>query len=125
MAPKHFLLLGFVLTLVLGAIKFVFYNVLAGDSAVFNYVEWALIVLAAIAAVRRLGIINYLEAIFAAVCWWLFSLIFDFLITSAFAGLEIFRDVHLWIGYLVMMLAIFLFHKKRHVQLRHEMNYHH
>ncbi len=90
----------------------------------FYYIELALIAAASIAAVRRLGIINYLESVFAAICWWLFALIFDFLITSAFAGLGMFRDIHLWVGYLVMMLAIFLFHKKRHVQLRHEMNYH-
>lgn len=125
MTPKHFLILGFALAIVLGLIKIVFYNILTGDSQAFYSTEWVLIALAAIAAVRRLGLINYLEAIFSAIVWWLFALIFDFLITSAFVGLGMFRDVHLWVGYLVMALAIFLFHKKRHIQLRHEMKYHH
>ncbi len=123
MTPKRFLLLGFALVFALGVIKFLFINILVGDNVAFYYTEWTLIALASIAAARRLGIINYLEAILAAGMWWLFALVFDFLITSALVGFDMFRTRELWIGYLVMVVVIFIFHKKRHVKLRHELHH--
>ena len=122
MTAKRFLVLAFVVVLCLGIIKLLFTNFLA-DTSAFYYLELVLIALVSMAASRRLGTINYLEALLAIGMWWLFALVFDFFITSAFVGFEIFRDGHFWIGYLVMGLAVFFFHKKRHIKLRHELHH--
>lgn len=121
----RFMRLGLALAVVMGLIRFIFYYILADGPHWQLYMEWFLIVLAAIATSRRLGVINLLEAVMASGIWLMMCIIFDFLITSQFLTLSMFRDTHIWLGYLIMALAIFIFHKKRHIHIRHQLHGHH
>lgn len=112
---------GAVLAIVLAAIKYFFAAVIGSDSQFFIYLEWALIAAASIIAVRSFGIINYMEGAAAALVWLFDSLVFDFLITSQLLGLAMYRDTHQLISYAIMAVAIFSFHRKKHIHVRHEL----
>jgi hypothetical protein len=103
-------------------LKIVFFKYLNWDNSGAQYLTyWVLIIIVAVALARRLGVINYLEAILASAVWFGFDVFFDLLFTSGFIGLGIFSKWQYWVGNLVMSLAVFLFHKKRHVEIRKEM----
>jgi hypothetical protein len=119
------LLMGFALAVIMAVIRSFFHGPLADGPDWMKYVEWFLIMLAAIGTSRRLGVINFLEAAVAAVLWFIMSLIFDFLITSQFIGLGMFKNVNIWVGDLVMMVTVFWLHKKRHIHIRRELHGHH
>jgi general stress protein CsbA len=101
--------------------KLLFINVLNVDNALIRYGMWVAIALIAIAIVRRMGVLNYLENIFLIVVWLITSLTVDFLITTSFTGREVYGTWYFWLTYLVMILAMFIFHKKSHVELRRMM----
>ncbi|HMQ02017.1 MAG TPA: hypothetical protein PKD79_03045, partial [Candidatus Doudnabacteria bacterium] len=62
--------------------------------------------------------INYFEAIFAIILRLILSLISDFVITSSLIGRAVFADSNFWWSYLVVVLAMLIFHKKQHVEIR-------
>jgi hypothetical protein len=107
------------------AVKVLFFKILnlTGDS--LEYIFWLVLAVTAVALVRRLGVINYLEAAFVAIMWFLSNLFFDLLITIQILGVGLLSKWQLWIGYIILMLAIFFFHKKRHVEIRKEQAAHH
>lgn len=74
---------------------------------------------------KRLGVINFLEAIFILFFWFFLDLFSDFIITGVFTGVSIFSKWQLWVGYLAMMVCVFAFHKKRHIHIRKEQAGHH
>jgi len=123
-AKKFFLFLILQLLLLLG-IKLLFFKAFGITDVFMEYAYWALIAVVVVAMARRLGVMNYLEAIFVAVTWFLANLFFDLIITGALLGYSMFTRWQLWVGYLIMMLSIFVFHKKRHVQIRKEQAAHH
>lgn len=96
-----------------------------GNSLVSDSVYFFLIAVVAAAMVRRFGIINYLEGLFVMIFWFLVDACLDLLITAFILGLGMFLKWQLWVGYFVMMLVVLAFHKKRHVQIRHEQKHHH
>jgi hypothetical protein len=76
----------------------------------------------AIALIRRFGPINYFEAFFVMFLWAVISLASDLIITSSIIGREVYSDWHFWLSYVVVLLAILIFHKKQHVEVRKAMN---
>jgi len=81
---------------------------------------WFFLFLITVTLLRRLGVINYLEVVLISIIWFIAVLLFDGLITSQRLGIGVFTNLHIWIGNLVILLSIILFHQKRHVKIRHE-----
>lgn len=102
-------------------IKIVFFGFLNIELLAILIIYYLLLVASSIALIRRFGPINYFEAIFAMVLWLIISLITDYVITSAVTGKEVFSDWHFWISYAVVLLAMLIFHKKQHVEIRKAM----
>jgi hypothetical protein len=122
---KKFFLFLFLQLAILLAVKLVLFKVFNSTGGAAEYFYWSVLALVGIAMVRRLGILNYLEAAFVAVVWFVFNVFFDLLIASRFLGLRMFGQWQLWAGYLIFMLSVFLFHRKRHVEIRREQAKHH
>lgn len=112
--------LGFVLAVILSALKIFYVQIFNDQSQAVQYAFWLVVILVTIACVRRLGVINYLEAFLVCGFWFIGVLFFDFLITSQILDFSIFARLDIWIGHAIMLLSIFLFHKKRHVKIRKE-----
>lgn len=120
MTIKKFFVIFLLQLVLLTVLKYFLYSF-------FDYQNffWGLVYCVATAAivvllVRRLGVINFLEAIFVAVFWFLFDLLADALVTWPLTGTAIFFSGALWVGYLVLMLTVFAAHNKRHIQIRNE-----
>lgn len=106
-------------------LKFIFFTAFNYQDIYWEFLYWAACAVIAAALVRRLGVINFLEAIFAAGFWFVGDLFLDFFIILPLSGLSIFRTPALWGGYLTMVLFVFFMHKKRHVHLRKQLHGHH
>ncbi len=114
---KFFALTGlgiFLITL----IKLIFFQQLNIDSIYVVYIMWLAIAIVTIAFTRRFGVINYLEALVIIVTWVGASLFFDVIFLTPFTTFVIYYRWYFWVTYPVMALAVFLFHKKRHVEIR-------
>lgn len=98
--------------------KLFFINVLNIESMLIQWGMWLTIAIISIAIVRRMGALNYMEDIFLIIVWLLISLAVDFVITTSFTGREVYKEWYWWITYAVMVLAMFLLHKKSHVEIR-------
>ncbi len=109
---------GIALTLILTTVKLVFYRFLNADSLIILLVVYLFQIVLTTALVRRLGIINYLESLVVIVFWLLFSLFYDIVAIGMGYGLEPYTQLRFWLMYPIMALSIFLFHKKRHVDIR-------
>ena len=106
---------------ILMLLKIWFFNSAILDNAgLQTIIYWGLTMVAAAAFVRRLGVINYLEAIFIAIAWTLLDIFFDLIVTSLYlkVGVSVFSQISLWVGYFILALVVFLFHKKRHIAIR-------
>ncbi len=112
--------LGFMLALVSAAAKVLFLQIFNDESVAIMWGFWLFIIVATIACVRRLGIINYLESFLVAGMWFLFQLFFDFLITTQIVGLTFYTRYEIWVAYGLVVLSVVLFHKKRHIQIRRD-----
>jgi len=99
-------------------VKVFFITTLNMGNAYVVYFMWFLIAAITVGCCRRLGVINYLEAILTLIVWLAVALVVDLVVTATIAGIGIYQHVYLWIGYAVMVLCVFLFHKKRHVEVR-------
>jgi hypothetical protein len=102
-------------------IKLVFILALNMNSPYVVYVMLILIAIVSTATIRRLGVINYMEALLIILIWLTLELFVDFFIIASFAGLEIYKHLYLWISYFVIAAMVFLLHKKRHVEVRKQM----
>lgn len=116
----RFLGFGVLSALILSVLKILFFGFLDPLNIVVQYLYWFLTFVVVVACSRRLGFINYLEAVVVLVIWLVIALFFDLLIASQFLGLVLFKNFYILFGYLIMALAIFMFHKKRHVQIRRQ-----
>lgn len=104
--------------------KIVFLQML-GLTAVTRTVYFVCLIVLAIFCGRKLGVINYLEAMLVAGVWTFFSLFFEFFIIVSLYGFSLHKRWEFWVGYLAVALSIFIFHKKRHVVIRKELVAHH
>ena len=122
MTAKKFYFYSFLQWVIFTALKLWFFKYeIFSNPGVQQTVFWIITGVIAVAIIRRVGILNYMEVLFAMVFWTAGDAFLDLLITSSFTGSEIFSRVDYWAGFLVMDVAIFIFHKKRHVHVRHEL----
>lgn len=123
MTGKKFLLYSFLQLIIFTLLKIWFFNSqIFANSGIQQIAFWAVLVVISAALIRRMGIMNYLESFFTIIVWFLAGMLLDLIITSAYTGLGIFYRKDYWAGFLVMAIAVFLFHKKRHVYLRHDIH---
>lgn len=109
---------GVVLSLILTTLKLFFYRFLNTESVTILLVIYVLLMVFTVASVRRVGIINYLESVVVIIFWLSFGLIFDIFAIGLGYGLEPYTHITFWLMYPLLLLTIFLFHKKRHVDIR-------
>jgi hypothetical protein len=122
MTIAKFFIIFFLQAVIFIALKVFFFDGFDYQAMHWKLLYWGATVGLAIALVRSLGVLNYLESIFIAFMWVVFNLLFDVLITRPLAGVSIFTTQALWVGYGVMALAIFWFHRKRHIHVREKLH---
>lgn len=88
------------------------------DNKVVITLFFAAIVIAAIAVVRRMGIINYIESFFLSAVWFITTIIVDYMITANFTGFDIYKAWYYWFAHLAVILAVIVCHKSLHVEVR-------
>lgn len=118
MTPGQLISKTVLMQLFLVIIKIIFFGFLNIELLSILIVYYLLLAAFAIALVRRFGPLNYFEAFLAMGLWLILSLVMDYLITASIIGREVFSDYHFWISYAVVLLAILIFHKKQHVEMR-------
>ncbi len=119
MTPEKFLTFTALAIVLTTAVKLFFIVALNIDNIYIVYVMWLAVALVSIACSRRLGVISYVEAVLVMGVWLALSLVLDVIVIATIATNDIYHHLYLWISYLVMALMVFLFHKKRHVEVRH------
>jgi hypothetical protein len=123
MTPKKFVIFHFLQWLIFAALKVWFFQtIIFFNSGIQEIVFWVILGIIAVAFVRRFGPISYLEAFYAMVTWVVIDLILDLIFTSKYTGLSLFTSSSYWWSFVVLAASILLFHKKRHVHIRHEMH---
>lgn len=94
---------------VLALLKVIFlnHNLLQTDQGIYLYLILTAVISAAI--IRRVGYINYLEAGVASLVWLTFVGFLDYIITNQFLSAPAFSHNHVWLAYLIIVLAILFF----------------
>jgi hypothetical protein len=121
MTFRKFFGLAFLLWFLLFIEKVIFLRVFSFSGWGMSLTYGILLVILTLSCVRRLGIINYLEALLALFVWFAIIVILDYIALSAIMDINYYGTWQIWAGYFAMMLAIFFFHKKRHVAIRREL----
>ena len=109
---------GLILAFVIALLKLIFFYFLNIDSIILLGFLYILVFIFTTSAARRLGIINYLESFIVIAFWLVFSMFVDIFIFGLIFGLEPYRRISFWITYFILILSIFLTHKKRHIDIR-------
>ena len=122
MTLKKLVILAILLWMLLVPVKIVFLNVLNTDNLVIEILLGVVFAVVTMGVVRRLGVLNFLEAMMVAVVWFIINLILDLFVLATTFGLQFFSHWQVWTGYVLSMVVIFFFHKKRHVHIRHELH---
>ena len=113
------LLIGtFTFQVILALLKIFFIGSFDLDNKVVITLFFALIIVVAIATVRRMGILNYLESFFLAAVWLLTALMVDYVITANFTSFDIYKTWYYWFTHLAVILTVLTFHKSLHVEVR-------
>lgn len=118
MTPGQLIAKTAIVQVLLLASRIVFFRFLNIDLLPIAIIYYLLLAAISIAVARRLGIVNYLEIFLTIIIWLVFSLVIDLVITREVIGSEQYLTLHFWISYLIMPLAILIFHKKQHVEVR-------
>lgn len=98
--------------------KVVFIKYLNLDSWLIKAAFFIVLAIAAIATVRRMGILNYIESFFLVIVWTIAGLITDYIITTRILGLDVYTTLNFWLAYIVIIVAVLVFHKKMHIEAR-------
>jgi len=126
MTLKKFLLIFVLQWLFLALLKgWFFRHQIFANSGLQQLAFWAAIIIIAAALVRRFGPISFLEVFALVVVWTLGDLLLDLIFVSPYAGVSIFSSFQYWTGMLVMIIAIAVCHKKRHIHIRQQQQAHH
>lgn len=121
MTRKKFFAIFLLQLIFLTVLKAVFFRNYDYQDFYAQFFYGGITVIVAAALMRRFGYINLLEAIFVCAFWLLGDMAFDGLVTSHLVNVEIFTTTALWSGYICMILSGFIFHKKRHIYVRHQL----
>ena len=113
-------ILGIVFWLSLLLLKYGLLQNLGLDSTWEIWVYYILIIIFARVISRRVGVINFLEAIFVSLVWMLIILLLDTFIAKKLLDPQIFTLKHYWFSFLALFVGVFFLHKKRHIQIRKE-----
>ena len=119
MTAKKFYLTLLLQAAVLFCLKFVYFSSVNYGGLGWEFLYCAIVAVATTFLVRGIGVMNYLEAIFAAILWLILDLLVDALVTGPLVGYAMFATVGLWAGYGTMMVFVFIMNKKRHIAVRH------
>lgn len=109
---------GFALAVVFSAFTIAFGQYLNSENLAIQIFHYLLVFIFSIALIRRLGVINYLEAFSVMGLWFFLRILVDLIVTGPIVGYKMYASPSIWIDYLIFLLALFLFHKKRHVDIR-------
>lgn len=113
------LLLGTIISQILFILTKVFFmGSMNLESWVVVLIFYIALALETIAVVRRMGVLNYIESLFLVGVWVITTLIADFLITANWVGRDIYGSWQYWFTHVVIILALLIFHKKLHVEVR-------
>ena len=105
-------------TLLSVAVKTFFIRALNIDSQIMVYLMWLVLAVVTIAIVRRLGVLNYLEAFFVSAMWLVITSLVDLLILGTITQYEVYRQAYFTLTYVILIVAVIVFHKKAHVHIR-------
>jgi hypothetical protein len=126
MTFKKIFLLAFILWAFLVLLKVWFFNhTIFENPGTQQIVFWIIVAIVTAALIRRLGVMHYIECFFVSGVWVFTTLLADLFITSQVTSYNIFSKVSYWVSFFVIAFSAFLFHKKRHVQIRKEQAAHH
>lgn len=113
------LLLGTIASQILFVItKVIFIHYLNIDNLMVKIAYFLALIIITIAVVRRMGTINYLESFLLVVVWFVTMVLVDMAVTSFLIGREMYSHLYFYLSYLAVLLAIILFHKALHVEVR-------
>ena len=112
---------GAFLVVVLTVLKVIAFQLFDLKLLIISLLFGLLILVLTVACTRRLGVINYLEAMLAAGFWLIMILLADLIVTGPLVGYSIFKTLLLWLSYLLVIITVLLFHKKRHIDIRRKM----
>lgn len=108
----------FAAMLLLTAIKIFFIRFLNIDSQIMVYLMWLFLAVATIAIVRRLGVLNYLEAFFVTAILLITTAFTDVVTIGAMTDYDVYRQAYFLLTYVVLIVSVIVFHKKAHVHIR-------
>ncbi|MBI3232268.1 MAG: hypothetical protein HYZ51_04280 [Candidatus Doudnabacteria bacterium] len=115
-------ILGILLWLFLLAEKYVFFELLGFAAPWQAWTYFLLIIIFVRIISGPLGVINFLEAIFAALVWLLLVVILDSAVAKRFLNPQIFQTSLYWYGFLAVLLSVFFLHRKRHIHIRKQLS---
>lgn len=118
MTPGQLIIKTLIVQVLLLATRIVFFRALNIELLPVLILYYLFLAAISIAVARRLGVVNYLEIFLTIIIWLVFSLAIDLIITREIIGTDLYTTWNFWISYLVMPLAILIFHKKQHVEVR-------
>lgn len=118
MTPSQLIAKTAVVQVLLFATRVVFFRYLNIELLPILIVYYLFLAAVSIAVARRLGVVNYLEIFLTIIIWLVFSLVIDLILTREIIGGDKYLTTNFWISYLIMPLAILIFHKKQHVAVR-------
>ena len=122
MNRKNFFLFFLLQWLFWAALKVLLFNYqIFANPGTQQIVFWILTAVIAAFVIRRFGPISFFEMGLVVIFWTAASLLLDLIVASKFTGLGLFSVQAFWDSYGIMIATVFLFHKKRHVYIRHKM----
>jgi hypothetical protein len=111
----------------LGLVNAALQGIVTSLASILNqgwWLVWVLIIglhiAIATACIRRLGVINYLEAFFIGSFWFIGMLLFDLVVLTVIFKISTFNQLLYWVSTIIILLTFFQAHKKRHVDIRRQ-----
>ncbi len=114
-----------VLWVLLAVIKFAFFRFFNLDALLLKIIFGALVFAVSEILTRRLGTLNFLEAMLVSGLYAITYFALDFIVLSYIFGTTIYASGMYWISYFLLVISIFFFHKKRHVEIRKQLHQQH
>jgi len=119
MTAKRFYFVLLLQAAVFFALRYVYFSSVNYGAPGWEFLYCAAVAVATTFLIRGVGVMNYLEAMFAAFLWVVLDLLVDALVTGPLVGYAMFATASLWAGYGTMAVFVFIMNKKRYVAIRH------